>query len=52
MWEPFAQWVSTTHPNDVDVMYQPGQSDLAHDESIRLWEPRSKYVAAGKHGTA
>ena len=54
MWEPFAQWVSTTHPNDVDVMYQPGQSDwLLTNESIRLWELRSKeYVAAVQQGTA
>jgi hypothetical protein len=47
MWEPFAEWVSTTHPKDVEVMYNATLTDFElTDGSIRLWEQRSKeYVA-------
>jgi hypothetical protein len=39
MWEPFADWVSTTHPEDVAVMYtDASQSGVRlSEESIRLW---------------
>jgi hypothetical protein len=44
MWEPFATWVSTAHPEDAAVMYQDetyGGARLT-EESIRLWERRSR----------
>jgi CubicO group peptidase (beta-lactamase class C family) len=39
MWEPFADWVSTTHPEDVAVMYTDGSQSGVRlsEESIRLW---------------
>ena len=39
MWEPFADWVSTTHPEDVAVMYTDGSQTGVRlsEESIRLW---------------
>ena len=48
MWEPFAEWVSTTYPADAAVMYQ--DETLTNfrltRESIRLWRRRSlEYVA-------
>ena len=48
MWEPFARWVSTAHPEDAPVMYADGNFSGARlsSESIRLWEQRSReYVA-------
>jgi hypothetical protein len=40
VWEPFADWVSRTHPDDAAVMYSDASmSDMQlTDESIRLWE--------------
>jgi hypothetical protein len=51
MWEPFARWVSTTHPGDVAVMYPEGTFGAPglSDASIRLWDERSReYVAVVK----
>jgi hypothetical protein len=47
MWEPFADWVSENHPEDVRIMYLPNQTDWKLTEaSARLWERRSReYVA-------
>ena len=48
MWEPFAQWVSSTHPADMAVMYPDGTFGAPglSDASIRLWNERSReYVA-------
>ena len=44
VWEPFAEWVSATYPDDVAVMYQDEtQSDWRFtDESIRLWGQHSR----------
>jgi hypothetical protein len=44
MWEPFARWVSKTHPEDVAVMYEDeSQSGVRlTEESIRLWERHSR----------
>jgi hypothetical protein len=44
MWEPFASWVSKTHPEDVAVMYEDeSQSGVRlTKESIRLWERHSR----------
>jgi len=40
MWEPFADWVSTTYPEDAAVMYEDETYSLERrtEESIRLWE--------------
>ena len=40
MWEPFAEWVSTTHPDDAAEMYTDGSYSGVRisEESIRLWE--------------
>jgi outer membrane murein-binding lipoprotein Lpp len=43
MWEPFAEWVSTNHPEDAAVMYNETLSDYRlSEESIRLWERHSR----------
>jgi hypothetical protein len=41
MWEPFQAWVASTHPEDLQAMYQ-GMGPLFSEESIRLWEERTK----------
>ena len=41
MWEPFRAWVTSTHPDDVAVMYRPGGAAMT-DESIRHWGKRSR----------
>jgi hypothetical protein len=49
MWEPFAEWVSTTHPDDAAVMYTDGTYSGVRisEESIRLWERHIRgYVEA------
>jgi len=52
MWEPFADWVSTTHPEDVSVMYNPSLTNFRlTEESIRLWERRTReYVEEVQRG--
>lgn len=55
VWEPFAEWVALTHPDDVAIMYNDSsRSDyLVTDESIRLWEQRThEYVEHVLGGTA
>jgi hypothetical protein len=44
MWEPFAGWVSTAHPEDAAVMYTDGTYSEARltEESTRLWEQRNR----------
>jgi hypothetical protein len=43
MWEPFAEWVSETYPNDFEVMYTGGGTNFRlTEESIRLWERHSR----------
>jgi hypothetical protein len=44
MWEPFASWVSKTHPEDVAVMYEDeSQSGVRlTKESSRLWERHTR----------
>ena len=39
MWEPFAEWVSTTYPDDAAAMYTDGTYTGVRisEESIRLW---------------
>lgn len=40
IWDPFAAWVATEHPEDVLVMYQDETQSLERvtEESIRLWD--------------
>jgi hypothetical protein len=46
MWEPFAEWVSTTYPEDAAVMYNSTLTDYQlSEESIRLWERHSRGYA-------
>ena len=54
MWRPFATWVATNYPDDVEVMYQPGgHGERLTRESIRLWEQHTReYVNAVQQGTA
>ena len=47
MWEPFAGWVSSTHPDDATVMYRDGTFSGARltEESTELWRERTlEYV--------
>jgi hypothetical protein len=39
MWDPFADWVATNHPEDVAVMYEDETQSLERvtEASIRLW---------------
>ncbi|MDH4111310.1 MAG: hypothetical protein OEV60_01345 [Actinomycetota bacterium] len=54
MWEPFAEWVSTTYPKDAAVMYTSGLDDyILTRESIRLWGTHTKeYVKEVQRGNA
>jgi hypothetical protein len=54
MWEPFADWVSSTHPKDFDEMYTGGGSNFRlTEESVKLWEQNSKeYVKEVQRGNA
>lgn len=49
MWDPFAAWVSKTYPEDVEVMYENGQTNFRLSPgSIRLWDQHSReYVQKG-----
>jgi hypothetical protein len=43
MWDPFAAWVSKTYPEDVEMMYQDGQTNFRlSPASIRLWDQHSR----------
>lgn len=43
MWEPFAEWVSTTHPEDASVMYNEDLTNFQlSEESIALWNRHSR----------
>jgi hypothetical protein len=49
MWEPFAEWVSTTYADDAAVMYTDGSYTgvWISEESIHLWERHvPQYVKA------
>lgn len=54
MWEPFRDWVSATHPKDLDVMYvEDGTNFVLSEESIALWAQNTKaYVKAVKREDA
>lgn len=54
MWEPFADWVSTTYPGDVRVMYNDTlSSPRLTDRSIQLWRQHTReYVRAVQAGEA
>jgi hypothetical protein len=54
MWEPFAEWVSSTYPRDAAVMYLDrtlAQWRLS-PESIRLWERHSREYAETRRASA
>jgi hypothetical protein len=65
MWEPFAEWVSSTYPRDAAVMYVEGTLEPQFSlesiptleprfslESIRLWERHTReYVETGSAET-
>jgi hypothetical protein len=54
MWEPFADWVSTTYPKDAAVMYTDGtlSSFRPTERSVQLWEEHTKeYVKEVNRGT-
>ena len=44
MWVPFANWVATTHPDDVLTMYTDSGKTMQRitEESIRLWGLRTR----------
>jgi hypothetical protein len=44
VWEPFATWVSTNHPEDVAVMYEDAtlSNYRLSTASVLLWEQRSR----------
>jgi hypothetical protein len=54
VWEPFANWVSTSHPEDAAVMYDNENHTNVRltKQSIRLWELRTReYVEeVGRRG--
>jgi len=54
MWEPFAEWVSSTYPKDAAVQNVDGTLEARFSlESIRLWERHTRdYVKAVQQGTA
>ncbi len=54
MWVPFATWVATNYPDDVEVMYQEGGGGARLTrESIRLWEHHTReYVDEVKQENA
>ena len=52
MWTPFQSWVASTHPLDIQLMYV-GQAPAMTEESIRLWEQRTReYADAVNAGAA
>lgn len=53
MWDPFTEWVSTTYPQDVTVMYDNLRNYRMTPRSIRLWEQHTReYVEAVQQGKA
>lgn len=53
MWEPFADWVSTDHPKDAEVMYTDETRSYARltEESIQLWEQHTRDYVKELGGT-
>jgi hypothetical protein len=60
MWEPFAEWVSSTYPKDAAVMYLNGPRSFAAPfsaarfslESIRLWERHTREYVETRRASA
>ncbi|MGH8926769.1 MAG: hypothetical protein ACRDWH_00335 [Acidimicrobiia bacterium] len=53
VWGPFADWVTETYPEDVAVMYTPGQTNVRiTEESVALWEQRSREFVAVVNSSA
>ncbi|HEY7561036.1 MAG TPA: hypothetical protein VH650_02570 [Gaiellaceae bacterium] len=52
VWEPFAAWVRNRYPKDFAVMYtDAGQGARLSEESIRLWEKRSREYVRSRTAT-
>ena len=53
MWEPFADWVYKTYPDDTAVMYvEPRTLEARTEKAIRLWEQHTReYMKEVKRGT-
>ena len=46
VWEPFADWVATTYPDDVARMYTGEQTSFRlTEQSVQLWDQRSREYA-------
>jgi len=46
VWEPFADWVATTYPDDVPKMYTGVRTNFQlTEESVQLWDQRSREYA-------
>jgi hypothetical protein len=54
MWEPFAEWVSSTYPKDAAVMYldEPRHAVRFSLESIRLWERHTREYVETRRASA
>jgi hypothetical protein len=52
MWSPLQTWVTSTHPEDLRIMYPVGDPEDI-EEYIRVWEERTReYAAAVEAGRA
>jgi hypothetical protein len=52
MWSPLQTWMTSTHPEDLRIMYPVGDPEDI-EEFIRVWEERTReYAAAVKAGRA
>lgn len=53
MWEPFATWMGTTHPDQLDILYDPYPNGWRiTEESIPLWEQYlDEWAAEVKQGS-
>ena len=54
MWEPFAEWVTSTYPKDAAVMYLDGPRHALRFslESIRLWERHTREYVETRRASA
>ena len=54
MWEPFAEWVTSTYPKDAAVMYldEPRHAVRFSLESIRLWERYTREYVETRRASA
>jgi hypothetical protein len=51
VWEPFAEWIATTYPDDVASMYTEGQTNFRlTEQSVQLWQQRSREYVDSRVG--